>query len=206
MSLALHDIGKACSNYQGAVKVMNGKCRAGFKYHEVISAVLVAEALSNLQQLSEPIKCVITLAILNHHYVMRTLKINSRSYYGFINDVLKSSGSIMREAADVLKEISMELDLRSPLVNDVINHLAQLCSVDLRNALMYLIAGIAGRPGGYKFLEHEPVSAYYLASALAGLINISDSISAHCERGGNNVFVESILKELGASCNTLFNH
>ncbi|MCX8199812.1 MAG: hypothetical protein N3E36_07375 [Sulfolobales archaeon] len=97
-------------------------------------------------------------------------------------------------------------------MNEIIDSLIKIYreGVNVRNALRYLITGVYGGLSGYRFLESRDVegkygrSIHYLTSALTGLINTSDSISAHCERKGSSIFVEDILKELGTSCNAVF--
>lgn len=207
LPLAFHDLGKACNSYQSTVKVESGKCGASFKYHEVLSAVFVAEALSLVPQLKDSIKYVVTSAVLNHHYVMRTYD----EYRESIHEVLKLSCSLAEEVAELIEEIRNEMNLRSRLVNKVVDELVECASScrDLRRMLNWLLGGIKELWGGYAFLKPSPdfkKLPRYIASALTGLVNISDSVSAYCERRGNNVFVEELLKELEISCDSITKH
>ncbi|MEM2158388.1 MAG: hypothetical protein QXO72_05185, partial [Sulfolobales archaeon] len=194
---------KACTNYQKTIKLNKGKCEANFKYHEVVGASLFAEALI-YSQIDDVIKYVITLAVLNHHHALRDLNLSISS--NFKDEVAITAGELANNLINEIINIKSRLTLRSSAANDVFENLLRICNenINLKNTLNYFIAGINGKQGGYEFLlRNTTKTSYYIVSSLSGLINISDSLSAHCRRGGANIFIESILKELGISCNVL---
>ena len=215
LTLALHDIGKACRRYQESVTLSNCECkpRPSFRYHEVISAAIVAEALLS-SGLSDPIRAVITLSILNHHHALRDVKSIATTYLPTHHNIVSESGPFIHEAAELPQEIYIELKLRSPLARDIVNNLVKVCREccnvsSLSDFISYLIAGIRGMPGGYMFLVRGVRKYYggitkYLVSALSGLISIADNLSAYCERSDRrNPFVSSLLNELNVTCEVL---
>ncbi|RLG77677.1 MAG: CRISPR-associated endonuclease Cas3'' [Thermoprotei archaeon] len=213
LTLALHDIGKACRRYQESVILNGSECKASFRYHEVISAAIVAEALLPVS-LSDPVRAVITLSVLNHHHALRDVKSVATTYLPAYHDVISESGPFIYEASKLPQEIYIDLGLRSPLVRSVVDSLVKVCRKScnegkLGDFISYLIAGIRGRPGGYMFLIRGVKRSYggvtkYLVSALSGLISIADNLSAYCERSDRrNPFVNNLLNELNVTCEAL---
>lgn len=207
LTLALHDIGKACSGYQSTVKERDGRCNASFKYHEIIGASMIAEALSNLIDVHNVVKYVITIAVLNHHYVFRT----HDSYKVIKDNIMNYAGDVLREElVEVLKTLGQGLGLStrsaSYVLGEIRNVLTSEGDVNVKTPkyINYLIAGILRKEGGYNYLasSKDDGSVHSIVSTLTGLVNISDSISAYCERrgsNGRNIFVEGVLKELNIS-------
>lgn len=208
LPLAFHDLGKACVGYQGTVRVKDGECRASFTYHEVLSAALIAKVLSTVPGLRDSVKYVIVSAVLNHHYAMRSLE--RGAMHG--SELLKRSGQPSPEAPGLVRGIRAGMSPRSRLAESIVKELEGALEEQIESggglpyALNSLLGGLGGLPGGFAFLRPPPSSGglpRYIASALTGLVNISDSISAHCERGGTNVFAEELMRELGTSCGDL---
>ena len=213
LTLALHDIGKACSRYQESVILNSSECKANFRYHEVVSAAIVAEALLPVS-LSDPVRAAITLSILNHHHALRDIKSVATTYLPAHRDVISESGPFIYDASKLPQEISIELGLRSPLIRSITDSLVEVCrescnESNLGDFVSYLIAGIRGRPGGYVFLIRGVRRYYsgitkYLISMLSGLISIADNLSAYCERSNRrNPFVNKLLNELNVTCEAL---
>lgn len=203
-AVALHDIGKAFTNYQKTVEGHGNECRANFRYHEVVGASLLAESLIRTQ-LNDAAKYLITLAVLNHHYTLRDLRLFTLS--NFKQEVIRSAGSLVHGVVDDIRTIKSCMSLSSPTASDIFDSLLKVCEdgLDLERSLSYLIAGINKRQGGYEFLRRGGAKTLdYLVSATTGLINISDYLSGYCRRPGRrSIFAEKVLEELMISCDTL---
>lgn len=211
LPIMLHDIGKACDIYQRTVYVdERGVCKANFKYHEIIGATLISEALSYIPELKNSIKYSITISILNHHYAIRIF--DNYTHKEVISEITNKRYQLVTETIEMLQHLRERTCMRSKLAEEIINKIIYVISclnnkeMDLKDTVYSLLAGIKGG-SGYRFLREiggEPQRfnklPYYLASSMTGLINISDNISAHCERGGTSVFVKDILREVGVTC------
>jgi len=214
LTLALHDIGKACEKYQKTVISNGSKCGANFKYHEIVSAAIIAEALSTVTGLNDLVKSIITLSVLNHHHAMRDVVDMVSTYKQAYREVVEYSGPYMAEALDLPVEVFTGLGLRSSLANNFVTALRKVCEeccneVILSNSIRCLIAGVGGRRGGYNFISGGVKNYYssvtkYLISALSGLISIADNLSAYCERlDRRNLVVNDLLSELNFTCSAL---
>ncbi|MCS7109115.1 MAG: CRISPR-associated endonuclease Cas3'' [Sulfolobales archaeon] len=205
--IALHDIGKACENYQKTVNTVNGACAARFTYHEVVGAALMAEAIMGVA-LNDSIKYVATVAVLNHHHPLRDLNLSTFNSVELRNEIVGSAGKLMKELSAEIATIMPALNIKSKVTSDLLNNILGICEkgFDISKSLNNLITGISGRSGGYQFLIRGlSKQSSFLTSIVSGLINISDNISAYCRRGNKaNVFTEEVLKELGISCGKLY--
>jgi len=207
LTAALHDTGKACRKYQENVKWGEGTCSANFKYHEIISGAIFAEALSLVHNdIDDKLKYVMTLAVFNHHYALRQLDIMCSDIERFIVEIRKVAGDFLEEGIDVIKDVYRGLRFKNSITDLFVSSFEDINISNIEEYIKDILASLLCRHGYsfiIKFLENEELN--YMASVLTGVVNISDTITAYCERWGcgKNRFAEHLLSELGVLCSDI---
>jgi CRISPR-associated endonuclease Cas3-HD len=207
VTIALHDIGKACKKYQESVSWDGSKCNANFKYHEIVSGALFAEVLSLVNEIDDRLKYVMTLAVFNHHYALRQLDVRCLDIGNFVIEVQKVAGHFLSDGVYIVKEVCKKLGCESRVINVLTSSFSDINTSNVMEYVKDLLRSLlCGR--GYtfitSFLNHEELNCMF--STLTGVINISDVITAHCERKAREKgyrFAEHLLKELGIVCNDI---
>ena len=215
-SLLLHDIGKSCSKHQESIKKKDGKCEASFPYHEVVSAIILANAVvenSRLRALlgGDRTAPAIVYVTLSHHQAMkeRAIEILHEEKRTLASNVASKCGKLLtREILRMLDELSDRLptSLSGYLrVNGIIKEVKQTTrDLNLYEETLRLYASFAEREGGYKivrdFVDSYDHMVWQLAYSASGIVMVSDSLTAAAERGGEvKGLTRFLLRELKIS-------
>ncbi len=219
LAASLHDIGKIGANYQNPnnLRYEDSECKASFKYHEIISGTIIAEALTLPGEdigINDIVKTMITLSVLNHHYALRDLKeMISTDITKLVEEIIRTSGvltqSSILELERLQKDLSNILEINNQVSQKLITRIKEVIRIgsdqkSFKSMITRLLWTLRKHRAGYRFvvesINNYPMTNYFV-SIMTGIINVSDNIVAFCERGGSRgEFAESLLKELNLSC------
>lgn len=225
-SLLLHDIGKGCSKYQESIKKKGGKCGASFPYHEVVSAIILANAILENPRLrallgGDRTAPVIVYVALSHHQAMKeraieTLQEDKTKLASKVAS--KSEKLLIREILCTLDELSNKLPkaLSNYVTNEVITRVKEIIGevksaihdLNIYRETLMLYLSLAEREGGYRlirdFIDNYDPRVWQLAYSTSGVVMISDSLAAAAERSEEvRGLTRSLLRELKISIKDL---
>lgn len=221
-SLLLHDIGKSCSKHQENIRRKEGKCEASFPYHEVVSAIILANAIvenSRLRALLGGARTApaIVYVSLSHHQAMKERAIETlhEEKRTLASNVASKCGKLLtREILCMLDELSDKLptSLSRYVTREVIERTKGIIKevkqatrdLNLYEETLRLYASFAEREGGYRiirdFVDNYDHMVWQLAYSASGIVMVSDSLAAAAERGGEvKGLTRFLLRELEIS-------
>lgn len=206
-SMLLHDVGKACLNHQKTVRVEGGECKARFRYHEVVSAVLVSRAITDDSELcwvlgGEHLAPVVVYAVLSHHQAMsgRALDVVIPDEVRVSGDVARSCGPVSVDGlrgsvAEMRRLLKTVVAGRAPVPGGALDRISRALELfsrnvrdlDLSSETHKLVASLAGGEGGYelvrRFVSRCDPRVWGMAYVISGVTMICDTLAAAVQRG-----------------------